>query len=281
MYTEVAVPQPLQAHVRRILLADLPDDIDVTSDVRASGYIYLGFVFRGLAQAHVGDRLEMELSAGKTACHVSGQVVAKDISIRYRGQLGHALVEFTALGHYELMGVFGEDGIDRCQPPSILNPKLAETFTLDAGFHAGQSADAAVQVLIAALTSLSQDAHVAPTILHHGLAEMEDRAGQVNLSNICEGLGVSQRHFTRQFTKYVGQSPKRFCRILQLNRALQAMVSDEADFLAGIASEAGFSDQSHFNRVFRQHLMTNPLDFLNSDQSLLITFLATRRTTAT
>lgn len=280
MYSEVDVPHPLQAYVRRILFADLPDDIDVTSDVRATGYNYLGFVFRGHVQAHVGDRLEMEVRPGKSAIHVSGQVVAKDIRIHYQGPLGHALVEFTGLGHYELLGIFGDDVIDRCQPPAILNQQLTDTFANDAGFQAGQSADTAIQALVAALTSLSQAAHVAPEMLHQGLAEMEDHAGQVNLSQICDGIGVSQRHFTRQFTKYVGQSPKRFCRILQLNRALQAMVSEEADFLAGIASEAGFSDQSHFNRVFRQHLMTNPLDFLNSNQTLLITFLATHRTAA-
>lgn len=276
MYTETAVPVPLQKYVRRILVADVPDDIDITSDVRATGYMYLGFVFRGTAQAVIADRLEMAVDAENTAVHVSGQVVAKDIAIHYQGALGHVLVELSGLGHFELLGIFGEDVVDRCQPPGTLNPELDQSFSASAGFRKGLSGEAAVQALVDMLLSQAREPNVVPEMLRQGLAEIENNVGQVNLSTLCDDLGVSQRHFSRQFAKYVGQSPKRFCRILQLNRALQAMIDKDADYLAGIASDAGFSDQSHFNRAFRQHLMTNPLDFLNSDQMILRTFLAER-----
>lgn len=276
MYVNQTLPDPLRPYVRRILVANQPDPIEVSSDVRPTGYMFLGFLFRGYAQAKIGDEIEIEVDPTNEGLHVSGQVVAKNITINYQGSIGHVLIEFTALGCFELLGIEGENAVDQCKPPQYFNPNLASVFTKIAGFKEGRNFDQALASVLESLTLLAETPQPAPDFLHQGLAEMEKHVGQVNLGEMCKSLDISHRHFTRLFTKLVGQSPKRFCRILQLNRALQALIDEDATFIAGIASEAGFSDQSHFNRVFRDLLMTNPLDFLNSDQLLLRLFLAER-----
>ena len=55
---------------------------------------------------------------------------------------------------------------------------------------------------------------------------------------------------------------------------MKALVEEDFEYLAEVALDAGFSDQSHFNRVFQRRLMTNPLAFLNSGKQLLKVFLA-------
>jgi len=274
MYKEHAVHVDLQRFIRRVLVADTTTQTDMNSDVRPTGYMYLGFVFSGHAKAFVGNRLEIDTT--RSRYHFSGQVFAKDIRIEFKAPLGHVLFEFSALGAFELLGILGRDAIDRCCEPEKLNSDLSSTFSLASGIGSSSDAETALAAMEGILISLASASNDAPEFLHAALQEIEGTAGTVNLGTLCDSLSVSQRHFIREFTKYIGYSPKRFCRVLQINQALQAMIDDEAKFLAGIANEAGYSDQPHFNRVFRESFLTNPLEFLNSDQQLLRTFLANR-----
>lgn len=58
-------------------------------------------------------------------------------------------------------------------------------------------------------------------------------------------LGVGQRHLRRRFTAEVGYGPKRFARVVRLQRALAIAGSGGTRGWSEVAFEAGYADQSH------------------------------------
>lgn len=77
--------------------------------------------------------------------------------------------------------------------------------------------------------------------------EISDRP----LTDIARDLGVSAEHASRALTASFGMSPQRLRRELRWRRALALLRTPVP--LADIAIQAGFSDQSHFTRVAREH----------------------------
>jgi len=69
------------------------------------------------------------------------------------------------------------------------------------------------------------------------------------IAAIARNASVSPVRLVRSFRKAYGISLARFMRVLQLQRAL-SLLSDPALSISAVATEAGFSDQSHMTRAF-------------------------------
>lgn len=67
--------------------------------------------------------------------------------------------------------------------------------------------------------------------------------------NVAEALGITARHFRRQFNTRFGLSPERFVQILRLRRAIRLFRDGHS--LAIASAMAGYSDQPHLNRQCR------------------------------
>jgi len=63
--------------------------------------------------------------------------------------------------------------------------------------------------------------------------------------------------FVRAFREATGLPPHRWLRAFRVERAKELMLSGSLS-LAQIAYECGFSDQSHFTRVFSQSVRMTP-----------------------
>lgn len=74
--------------------------------------------------------------------------------------------------------------------------------------------------------------------------------GRESMESAAELSGVSSRQLHRLFLRWVGLSPKTFAGILQFHRALRLL--DAGLSIAGTAHEAGYADQAHMTRRFRQ-----------------------------
>ena len=70
-----------------------------------------------------------------------------------------------------------------------------------------------------------------------------DRAEPV--AGLADRLGVGQRHLRRRFAAEVGYGPKRFARVVRLQRALAIAGARPAGGWSEVAYEAGYADQSH------------------------------------
>ena len=79
----------------------------------------------------------------------------------------------------------------------------------------------------------------------------------VSLSEVATECGLSVGHFARAFRESTGDAPHRWLVKQRIDRA-KIMLSDERRRLADIAVDCGFSDQSHFSRMFVRETGTPP-----------------------
>jgi AraC-like DNA-binding protein len=89
-------------------------------------------------------------------------------------------------------------------------------------------------------------------------AELMRSREHVTLAPVAERLHVSGRTLQRLFRRYVGASPLWVLRRYRLQDAAAAIDSGQADDLAALAAELGFSDQAHFTRSFTQVIGVPP-----------------------
>jgi AraC-like DNA-binding protein len=69
--------------------------------------------------------------------------------------------------------------------------------------------------------------------------------GAEPVTALADRLGVGQRHLRRRFTAEVGYGPKRFARVVRLQRALAIAGAGGTRGWSEVAYEAGYADQSH------------------------------------
>jgi AraC family transcriptional regulator len=81
-----------------------------------------------------------------------------------------------------------------------------------------------------------------------------------SLDDISRFVGIHPAHLARVFRKEFGCTIGDFVRRLRVRHACQQLSTSDTP-LARIALDAGFSDQSHFTRVFRLHTGMTPAEF--------------------
>ena len=81
----------------------------------------------------------------------------------------------------------------------------------------------------------------------------------LSLTALSNALGLSKPHFVRLFRRTAGISPHRYVMQKRVERARKLIVASEIP-LVEIASEAGFSSQSHLNHLFQKAYGITPGD---------------------
>jgi AraC-like DNA-binding protein len=85
------------------------------------------------------------------------------------------------------------------------------------------------------------------------------RASGVEVGAVVKESGYSHRGLLAMFRRTMGLTPKRYLRVLRMQRVLRRIgLAPWAD----IALDAGFSDQSHFVREFRDITGVTPTDYV-------------------
>ena len=87
-------------------------------------------------------------------------------------------------------------------------------------------------------------------LLHYDTAPL-------SLNYLSNALNVHPVHISRAAPKYLSMSLGEYIRQQKLKKALPLLL-DSSMTLTEITYRAGFSDQSHFNRVFRSYFNMNP-----------------------
>ncbi len=81
--------------------------------------------------------------------------------------------------------------------------------------------------------------------------------GAITLEAMAGEAGISPSHFSRLFKETLGKSPMQFVTGYRVEQSLKQL-ADPSLSLSDIAFACGFSDQAHFNRVFRRHQGETP-----------------------
>jgi AraC-like DNA-binding protein len=98
--------------------------------------------------------------------------------------------------------------------------------------------------------------------LHPAVARaLEQLVTATNVHDVVRSSGYSHRRFIELFVHAVGLTPKVYSRVHRFQRALHRARVPGSDSWASVAAAAGYSDQSHFNREFRDCVGITPTDY--------------------
>ncbi|MCB1693880.1 MAG: helix-turn-helix transcriptional regulator [Pseudomonadales bacterium] len=93
--------------------------------------------------------------------------------------------------------------------------------------------------------------------------------GTTIIAELAQRYGMSKRQLDRRFLDAVGTTPKRFARVMKFQKALFGL--SLGTNLADVAARAGYHDQSHMNRDFRQFAWTTPEHLVRSRRETPLT----------
>lgn len=93
----------------------------------------------------------------------------------------------------------------------------------------------------------------------------DDPLSTPTLQELASLAGVHPSHLARSFQRLQGASIGEYQRALRIERARQAL-ADPQWSIAEVAASAGFSDQSHFARVFKRLTGETPRDYRHKAQ---------------
>src|SRR5262249_40887669 len=82
-----------------------------------------------------------------------------------------------------------------------------------------------------------------------------------NVRDVVRETGYSQRRFIALFREESGLTPKVFCRLLRFQRVLSQFKAHPAPTWSQLAYDAGYSDQAHLNREFREFAGVTPGEY--------------------
>lgn len=86
---------------------------------------------------------------------------------------------------------------------------------------------------------------------------LHEETDNISLKYLSAQLNVHPVHISRAAPKYLSMSIGEYIRKQKIKRAIPLLL-DHSISLTEISYQAGFSDQSHFNRVFKAYFKMNP-----------------------
>lgn len=116
-------------------------------------------------------------------------------------------------------------------------------------------------VLNSFFLSKLQTAEAAERIATAAVQALLESSGKHNVNEISAQLQVNRRQLERKFVAATGLSPKQFSKIARLQAALKLISGDSFSSLTTLALEAGYYDQAHFIRDFREFTGVSPGQF--------------------
>ena len=133
------------------------------------------------------------------------------------------------------------------------------------GSAAARRMEAQITGLLPAWNALATPAS-APDPVQLAIEAMTAAHGDIDLHWVASQAGLSARQFRRRCLEESGLTPKRLCRVMRFRRAC-TLAHAPVDW-AEIAASAGYFDQSHLIRDFREFTGGTPMSvFSNTNQA--------------
>jgi len=160
------------------------------------------------------------------------------------------------------LGIGAAELCDRVVPLSDVIGKAAHEVRsrLDAAASNRERREILLQAVKAA--GLQDDA------VHRAIDAMTRFHGEVNVDWAADQAGMSARQFQRRCKEESGLAPKQLARILRFRRACR--LAERGESWLRVAAEAGYFDQAHLIRDFREFTGTTPVsDFSKTGEAAI------------
>jgi AraC-like DNA-binding protein len=99
-------------------------------------------------------------------------------------------------------------------------------------------------------------------LVQHAGGRIAASRGTVPVGALSDAAGVSGNHLAAQFKSHVGVTPKRVARIYRFARLIVSVDARRPVDWPGLAQTAGYFDQAHFGREFKDFTGYTPTEYL-------------------
>lgn len=86
---------------------------------------------------------------------------------------------------------------------------------------------------------------------------LRQTSGRLGVGQLVDEVGCSHRHLVARFREQVGLAPKAVARVLRFQASLR-LLERGGRSLADVAASAGYYDQAHLHREFRDFAGCTP-----------------------
>ena len=192
---------------------------------------------------HAGSELEFGQSSYVVGAMSTATIVRPD------GDLDLTGIRFRPGGAYPFLGFSLHDVTDRvvpvCDLPECsgfaIHERLAETGDPQARKGLIES------MLLSRLSSVDRQG----STLARVLSQIDRSRGLAPVASLQTWAGIGTRQLERTFKTRTGLTPKSYCRVVRMRSALTRLKSQPSQGWAVLASHAGYCDQAHFIREFK------------------------------
>jgi AraC-like DNA-binding protein len=139
-----------------------------------------------------------------------------------------------------------------------------EGASLEAEIAEAADWDSRFEILDRFLIRRIGDAQPICDTLKHAWNRLHNAGGMIPVSTLADELDWSRKHLANRFREDIGLSPKTMARLLRFRRVVDRPSADLLSRWTDVALDAGYFDQAHLIRDFRQFAGMTPVEFLRS-----------------
>jgi AraC-like DNA-binding protein len=104
----------------------------------------------------------------------------------------------------------------------------------------------------------------APSELLWAWSRLAQARGSISIQDLADDIGWSRRHFSEQFRREIGVTPKTGARIFRFEHSCRLMKKN-ARSLVQVAFDCGYHDQAHMNREWKSLAACTPKSWIASE----------------
>ncbi len=99
--------------------------------------------------------------------------------------------------------------------------------------------------------------------------------GKLSVTELSKAVNTNRRQLERRFSSVIGLSPKQLAKIIRLQTAIHAMLSQDFNNLTTLAYEGDYFDQAHFIKDFKEFTGVSPKKFYSDHLKMTSLLLRT------
>lgn len=205
-----------------------------------------------------------EVACGKEVFAKTGNIVFKPRDVVHTNSFGKEVTRIVSVefdDHFleKNIATSIDDWLWFCQPTlAAMTLRFAQNLTR---FNDKQHLLEDILEIYGALPMKGKKSALVPSWMTLIEEKIQDEyATVIQSKSLANMVGVHPVYLARVFRRIHRCSIKTYLHRIRLNRALQELNNSDKP-LTHIALDAGFADQSHFNRIFKQHISVSPGNF--------------------
>lgn len=141
----------------------------------------------------------------------------------------------------------------------------ADAERLASRLHDAPGWDARFAIVDGFLAARMERARTTPAGVAHAWRRLRESDGRTEIGALAREIGCSRRYLAACFRQHVGLPPKSVARVMRFERAVRLLGRAGVHVRwSDVALDAGYYDQAHFIRDFRQFAGDTPGAFLRA-----------------